>query len=164
MNEIQLTNELKENLCEKNLSVLTTLMQRFELAKLGKEIADQHEKSIIDLVLAENEFFANEECEPIGVKKGDRILKEKYDFLLSENDFEKLHALARPIMVKENIIDENGYYTRNWVKETNDARNDLVSFIIMKIMPMEMRKVFWTNRKSIVYTDKLINIMKGLLK
>ena len=96
------------------------------------------------------------------IKVGERITDEKFDFLLSDEDFDRLQTLARPIFVAEGITDENGYFIENWVTKKVHARKTLVEFIIQNIVPSEMRETFWEAKHNIVQTDKLIEIMRSV--
>lgn len=153
-----LQNELAKN-CTLNQSQLTELMKEYELAKLGYEVQRQHFKDIHNHVLEENEFFSSMDCHDI--KKGERITNETFDFLLSKDDFNRYMDLAKPYYVAEGLTDENGYYIKNWLSIEVDSKQKLVNFIIDIIIPAPMRKGFEYARKSVVYQDKLIGIVKS---
>jgi hypothetical protein len=161
MEEIRLTAELKKN-CETNREKLSELMKVYDLAALGYDMQEQRCKDIYNKVLSENEFYAERDCGRCEIKVGERITDEKFDFLLSDEDFERLETLAHPIFVAEGITDEKGYFIENWVTIKISARKDLVEFIIQNIVPFEMRETFWEARQSIVQTDKLISIMRSV--
>lgn len=161
MEEIKLTAELKKN-CETNREKLSELLKVYDLAVLGYDIQEQRCKDVYNKVLSENKFYASLDIERTGVKVGDRITDEKFDFLLSDEDFERMQTLAHPIFVAEGITDENDYFIENWVTKKVSARKDLVEFIIQNIVPSEMRETFWEARQNIVQTDKLISIMRSV--
>jgi len=161
MEEIRLTAELKKN-CETNREKLSKLMKVYDLCILGYDIQEQRCKDVYNKVLSENEFYAKRDCGRCEVKIGERITDEKFDFLLSDEDFDRLNALAIPIFVAEGVTDENGYFVENWVTKKVHARKELVEFIIQNIVPNEMREKFWEVRRNIVQTDKLISIMRSV--
>ena len=159
MNEKKLLAELTKN-CKENRETLNELLNTYELAEIGIKVSEAREKEIYDSVLAENEFYSEQEASRIGVKKGDRILDNDNAFLLSNDDFERLLSLAHPIFVAENICDENGYYITNWLEIKVEAMNTLVDFIIEKILPSDMREDFAKVRRNVVYEKKLIDITR----
>ncbi len=161
MEEIRLTAELKKN-CETNREKLSELMKVYDLCVLGYDMQEQRSKDVYNKVLSENEFYAKRDCGRCEIKVGERIIDEKFDFLLSDEDFARLQTLARPIFVAEGITDENGYFIENWVTKKVSARKDLVEFIIQNIVPSELRETFWEARQNIVQTDKLISIMRSV--
>ena len=161
MEEIRLTEELKKN-CETNREKLSELMKVYDLCVLGYDMQEQRCKDVYNKVLSENEFYAKRDCGRCEVKIGERITDEKFDFLLSDEDFDRLQALAHPIFVADGITDENGYFIENWVTKKVSARKELVEFIIQKIVPNEMRGTFWEARYNIVQMDKLINLMRSI--
>lgn len=161
MEEIRLTAELKKN-CETNRKKLSELLKVYDFCVLGYQVQEQRSKDVYNKVLSENEFFASRDVARTEIKVGERITDEKFDFLLSDEDFDRLQTLARPIFVAEGITDENDYFIENWVTKKVSARKDLVEFIIQNIVPLEMRETFWEARQNIVQTDKLINIMRSV--
>lgn len=161
MEEIRLTAELKKN-CETNRDKLSELLKVYDLCVLGYDMQEQRCKDVYNKVLSENEFYASRDVARAEIKIGERITDEKFNFLLSDEDFDRLQALARPIFVAEGITDENGYFIENWATKKVHARKDLVEFIIQNIVPSEMREKFWEVRHNIVLTDKLIEIMRSV--
>ena len=161
MEEKKLLAELKRN-CEKNQKKLADLMKLFDLAELGQQIQEQRCKDVYNKVLAENEFYASRDIERTEIKVGERITDEKFDFLLSDEDFDRLQSLAQPIFVAEGISDENGCFVEKWCEMKIKARKELVEFIIQKIVPKEMRETFWEAKYNIVQMDKLINLMRSI--
>lgn len=161
MEKTILTAELKKN-CEKNQKKLSELLKVYDLTVLGYQVQEQRCKDVYNKVLSENEFYAKRDCGRCEIKVGDRITDEKFDFLLSDEDFDRLQTLARPIFVAEGITDENGYFIENWVTKKVSARKELVEFIIQNIVPSEMREKFWEARQNITQTDKLISIMRSV--
>ena len=161
MEETILMAELKKN-CETNREKLSELLKVYDLTELGYQVQEQRCKDVYNKVLSENEFFASRDVARTEIKVGERITDEKFDFLLSDEDFDRLQTLARPIFVAEGITDENGYFIENWVTKKVHARKDLVEFIIQNIVPSEMREKFWEVRHNIVQTDKLISIMRSV--
>ena len=161
MEEIRLIAELKKN-CETNRKKLSELLKVYDLCVLGYDMQEQRCKDVYNKVLSENEFFASRDVARAEIKIGERITDEKFDFLLSDEDFDRLQALALPIFAAEGITDENGYFFENWVTKKVHARKALVEFIIQNIVPFEMRETFWEARQNIVQTDKLIEIMRSV--
>lgn len=161
MEEKKLLAELTKN-CKTQREKLSELMKTYDLAVLGYDMQEQSCKDVYNKVLSENEFFASRDVARTEVKVGERITDEMFDFLLSEEDFERLQTLAAPILVAQGITDQNGYYTVNWVKIKTSAMNDLVDFIIDNILPTDMKQKFSQVRRHIVYQLKLINIMRSI--
>lgn len=161
MKTLELT-ELKKN-CETHREKLSDLMKVYDLCILGYDIQEQRCKDVYNKVLLRNEFYAKRDCGRCEVKIGERITDEKFNFLLSDEDFDRLQVLAIPTFVAEGITDENGYFIKNWVTKKVHARKDLVEFIIQNIVPNEMREKFWEVRHNIVQTDKLISIMRSVI-
>ncbi len=161
MEEIRLIAELKKN-CGTNREKLYELLKVYDLCVLGYNMQEQLCKDVYNKVLSENEFFASRDVERTGIKVGERITDEKFDFLLSDEDFDRLLTLAQEIFVAEDITDENGYFIENWVEEKVSAHKDLVEFIIQNIVPFEMRKTFWDARYNTVQMDKLINATRSI--
>lgn len=161
MEKIIMTAELKKN-CETNREKLSELLKVYDLTVLGYQVQEQRCKDVYNKVLSENEFYASRDVARTEIKVGERITDEKFDFLLSDEDFDRLQTLARPIFVANGITDENGYFIEDWVTKKVSARKDLVEFIIQNIVPSEMREKFWEVRHNIVQTDKLINIMRSV--
>lgn len=161
MEQKKLLAELKKN-CETNREKLSELLKVYELTVLGYQVQEQRCKDVYNKVLSENEFFASRDIESTGIKVGERITDEKFDFLLSDEDFDRLQTLARPIFVAEGIIDEDDYFIEDWVTKKVSARKELVEFIIQNIVPNEMRETFWEAKHNIVQMDKLINLMRSI--
>ena len=161
MEKTILTAEFKKN-CETNREKLSELLKVYDLTELGYQVQEQRCKDVYNKVLSENEFFASRDVARTEIKVGERITDEKFDFLLSDEDFDRLQTLARPIFVAEGITDENDYFIENWVTKKVSARKELVEFIIQNIVPFEMRETFWEARQNIVQTDKLISIMRSV--
>ena len=161
MEKTILTAELKKN-CETNREKLSELLKVYDLTVLGYQVQEQRCKDVYNKVLAENEFYASRDIERTEIKVGERITDEKFDFLLSDEDFDRLQTLARPIFVAEGITDENDYFIENWVTKKVSARKELVEFIIQNIVPSEMREKFWEAKHNIVQMDKLINLMRSI--
>jgi hypothetical protein len=158
-NEKQMCAELESN-CTKNNERLLELMKTYELAKLGNEVQIQAFNDIHNEVLAKNEFYCKSgEYERVGVKKGDRITDAKGMWTLEECDFNKVMELALPLQVERGLTDDKGYYITNWLTIVIGAKNELVNFIIDNILPKSLREGFEKARTSIVYQDKLLDII-----
>lgn len=158
-NKKQMCAELESN-CTENNERLLELMKTYELAKLGNEVQRQAFNDIYNEVLAKNEFYCNKgDFERVGVKKGDRITDEGNMWTLDDEDFNKVMALALPLQVERGLTDEKGYYITNWLTIEIGAKNELVNFIIDNILPKSLREGFEKARTSIVYQDKLLDII-----
>lgn len=158
-NEKQMCAELESN-CTKNKERLLELMKTYELAKLGYEMQKQQFNDIYNEVLAKNEFYCkSDEYERVGVKKGDRIIDEGNMWTLDDEDFHKVMELALPLQVERGLTDDKGYYITNWLTIEIGAKNELVNFIIDNILPKSLREGFEKARTSIVYQDKLLDII-----
>lgn len=163
MEEKILLAELKKN-CEGKQEKVLELLKTYELAELGSEVQRQQFKDIENKVLKENEFFCGRpdikvrsDDQPIF---GERITDEKWDFLLSDDDFDRLQSLMLPLYVEENLTDENGYYIKNWDMIAIGAKRELVEYVIKEVIPSFFRNLFWENRTNVVFQDKLIKITK----
>lgn len=160
MEEKALLAELTKNCNEKDEKVVE-LLKTYELAELGREVWRQQFKDIENRVLSENVFLcAREFTRDTGLKIGDRITDEKKTFLLSDEDFDRLQEILLPEYAKAGLTDEKGYYKTNWDTIANDARNELVKYIIDEIVPKSLAEVFRKNIWSIVMQEKLIKITK----
>jgi len=157
---IKLLAELQEN-CQKNGDELVALLRVYDLTELGRKVFDARCDDVINRVLADYEFYAEKECARCGVAIGDRITDESNTFLLSEKDLHRLHKLSRPIMVAENLTDEEGYFTERWGDKVCEARNELYQFICEKIVPEALSKTFWDARWNVTTQHKLIDITRN---
>ena len=163
MEEKILLAELTKNCGEKE-EKLMDLLEAIDLAKLGYDLQDQHSKDIHNRVLRENEFFCDKEfSHDTGFKVGDRITDEDYLFLLSDEDFDKVMELSRPICVEEKLTDEKGYFLEDWSGICRKAREELVSFLVYEIIPETLRIHFKSCLWNVVHSDKLINAFKNSL-
>lgn len=163
MEKEMLLSELTKN-CNGNNEKLMELMKTYELAKLGGDVQQQQINDIYNRILETHEFFAKTDAKRLGISKGDRITTEEFMFLLSDKDFGKLMELSHPVLVKEKICDEKGYYITNWNTIELNAMNELVDFIILNIVPSQMRPLFWKSRRSVVFEHKLISALQGCTK
>lgn len=162
MNELKQIVEL-ERKCKANINQLRELFKAYELAELGYNMQEQQIKDIENKVLNDNCFYANEGCERANINAGERIIDETFLFLLSDDDFDKFQEMKLPLLEKEGITDEKGYYITNWLTIKCDAYRCLVNYIIDNIIPEEFRAVFERARLNITYTDKLINIIRPIV-
>ena len=163
MEEKILLAELTKN-CGEKKEKLMDLLKAFDLAELGSEVQRQQFKDIENKVLKENIFLCGHpemkvRCDDQPIF-GERITSEKWDFLLSDDDFDRLQSLMLPLYVEENLTDEKGYYVTNWDMIACEARCELVEYIIKEVIPTAFRNLFWENRDRIVFQEKLIKITK----
>ena len=163
MEEKILLAELTKN-CGEKKEKLMDLLKAFDLAELGSEMQRQQFKDIENKVLKENVFLCGRpemkvRCDDQPIF-GERITDEKWSFLLSDDDFDRLQSLMLPLYVEANLTDEKGYYVTNWDMIACKARNELVSFIVEEIIPKGIAEIFRRNIHSIVMQEKLIKITK----
>ena len=160
MEEKVLLAELTKNCGEKKEKV-AELFKVYELAELGYKLQDERCKDVHNRVLSEHEFFCDKDfSRDTGFKVGDRITDDEFLFLLSDDDFDRVMKLSRPIMVAEKITDEDGYFLENWGKMRCDARCELVEYIILEIIPAPLRPIFWENRINYTFQEKLMKITR----
>ena len=84
--------------------------------------------------------------------------------MLSDEDFNKVQTLVHPLLVREKITDEKGYYITNWSVIQCDARRKLVEFIILNIIPPTMQQTFWEHRQNITQMNKLTDLSRTFFK
>lgn len=154
--------------CEGKKEKLFELLKTYELAELGKKVQGQHFKDIENKVLQENEFLCGRSDVSIRCddqpRFGERITNERWSFLLSDDDFDRLQATMLPYYVEAGLTDEKGYYITNWDMISCKARKELVDYIIDEIVPASFRELFGQKRDYITFQDKLINIFKDSVK
>ena len=163
MNEKLLLAEFMRN-GKKKEKKLFELLKVFDLATLGYKMQDEMCDDVYNEVLAKNEFFCGKDVDRTGLKVGDRITDEKFMFLLSDEDFEKLLRLAAPIMVERKITDEKGYYLVDWCTKKLDARKELVDFLLDEFLPKSLADGLESCRWNVVHSDKLINALKSCIR
>ena len=151
--------ELKKNSI-KNGKKLAELLKEYELIVLGEDLQEQMIKECYEKVLAENVFLSDQTEERLNIKKGQRITKDCNTIFLSKADQNRLENLVIPLLVKENITDKDGYYIVKWHTKKAEAKNALVDFYIDNIVPKSMRQGFENVRRSYIYQEKLLKIIK----
>lgn len=139
-------------------------MKTYDLAVLGRDVADAHEKEIRNKILSENEFFSCRECGRCRLKIGDRITDETYTFLMSEEDFDRYQNISIRYFVEEGITDKDGRYLTDWVSIKVNAMNALADYIIDNILPAELREHFDKFRRNVVQEERLIDITREAIK
>lgn len=154
--------ELIQNVTPETRRELAERFKTYEVATLGDEMQNARINDLYDETLFENDFRADSDAPRVGINKGDRILSHKYDFLLSDADFQRLLTLAGVKLEAAGICDKDGYYTTNWTLRKIDARNYLIDFIISVIVPESFRPLFRQNRFNYTKMQKLIEITKPL--
>ena len=167
MEEKILLAELTKNCGEKKERVLN-LLEEYELAELGRDVWNQRFKDVENRVLNEHVFLCGHpelkvRCDE-QPKFGERITDEKWSFLLSDEDFDRLQKMMQPLYVEASLTDEKGYYITNWDMIACDAQCELVDYIIDEIVPEIFRGKFGQHRASIVFQEKLINAFKNSIK
>lgn len=163
MEEKILLAELTKN-CDEKKQKLIELLTTFELAEIGYDMQEQQCKDIYNQILAENEFYAAKDGSRMGVGLGDRITDESQDFLLSDEEWDRLQSLVQPALTKAGITDERGYYVERWSEIRCHARSELVDYILDDILPLPLRMSLEVCRNSVVWQDKLIKVFKSSLK
>lgn len=162
-NEKQLLAELTAN-GESKKNQLCELFAAYEIAKLGYEAQTQMEYDIYDRVLAENEFFCEMDSAHGLIKAGDRVTSHKYDYLMSNKDFDKMLDLALPLFVEAGLTDAEGNYTTDWVTMELDALKALACYIVDEVVPASMRKDLEQAKINPTYQLKLVDIFRSCVK
>ena len=147
--------ELAANV-EQHKTTLLDLRKNYELAKLGLEVYEQREKEIYNKILSENIFTVSHDLPRTHMKPGDRITKEEYTFLMSEDDWQRYMDLSLPAMTAAGLTNEDGTYTTNWRRIEIAAKTELVNYLIDRIIPAALRSQFATVRNSIIWQDKIL--------
>jgi len=160
MEKEMLLAELTKN-CKKYGKELFEMMKVLDLTILGDKVQEQQFKDIHNRVLSENEFYAEKDVSRrIPVRKGDRITDEKYDFLMSKDDFDKYQELCLPYYVNGNLTDEKGYFITNWSMKVIEEKNNVFDFICKKVLPKELGDVFYEQRWRLTVQDKVIDLTR----
>lgn len=148
-----------------NTQQLAELFKAYDLAKLGYKMQEEQSKQCYTEALQAGEYHAAEgyNMRGVNINEGDRVTDEKYSWLLSNEDFSRLNAAAMPLLVRDGVTDERGYYITDWLGIKGDARRALVDFIIDAILPTGMREQFAAVRLNIVQTDKLLDIVRPIV-
>ena len=166
MEEKKMLAEMMKNFGEKK-NALKELVKTYQVAKLGDEVQEEHIKEVHNRVLSENEFFAVDECSrgKVAVKVGDRITDEEFEFLLSDEDFDRMQKLAAPILVAEKVTDEDGCFLTNWSMMKVEAVNKLFEYVCKEVLPekegaelYEFRWHYMTQQKVLDLTCKLFGL------
>ena len=160
----EMTAEFSANV-KANIEQLADLFKAYDLAKLGYDMQEERCKQCFNEALNAGEYYAAEGCNMRGVniKRGDRVTDEKFDFLLSDEDWDRYTAATLPILERDGLTDAEGNYTTDWLGIMGDARRALVNFIIDTILPVGMREQFSAVRLNIVQTDKLLDIVRPIV-
>ena len=148
-----------------NIQQLAELFKAYDLAELGYKMQEDQSKQCYTEALQAGEYHAAEDYNMRGVNinEGDRVTDEKYSWLLSDVDFDRLQTAALRLLVRDGVTDERGYYITDWLGIKGDARRALVNFIIDAILPDGMREQFSAVRLNIVQTDKLLDIVRPIV-
>lgn len=148
-----------------NIGQLAELFKAYDLAELGYKMQEEQSKQCYTEALQAGEYHAAEgyNMRGVNINEGDRVTDEKYSWLLSNEDFSRLNAAAMPLLVRDGVTDERGYYITDWLGIKGDARRALVNFIIDAILPDGMIEQFSAVRLNIVQTDKLLDIVRPIV-
>lgn len=162
MEDILIKKALEQKL-KSNRGKILDLLQEYDLAVLGYQVQEERRKDAYNKVLSENTFYACQDMNRAGIKAGVRITEVDFCFLLSVEDFCKVQELVLPILVAEGMTDKNGCFVENWLKRKVLAMNNLTNFIIANILPTKMAQDFSNKNLSVVFQEKLISIIRGML-
>lgn len=151
-------------------ALLGKLKSNYFNAKVFLEMIQEQEKEIERKILAENEFYVEEELVELmekrdGTGKPERILEPDNTYMMSEDDFLKFIDLCYPEFVKAGIANPKGkeYCCDNEARELfNEATKQLVEYGI-EIMPdipekEVLRKAVW----NIKWRDKVLDLVLSL--
>lgn len=164
MDTKEMTAEFTAN-CKANIGQLAELFKAYDLAKLGYKMQEEQSKQCYTEALQAGEYRAAEgyNMRGVNINEGDRVTDYKLSWLLSNEDFGRLNAAAMPLLVRDGVTDEKGYYITDWLGIKGDARRALVNFIVDTILPDGMRAQFAAVRLNIVQTDKLLDIVRPIV-
>ena len=148
-----------------NIQQLAELFKAYDLAELGYKMQEEQSKQCYTEALQAGEYHAADgyNMRGVNINEGDRVTDEKYSWLLSDVDFDRLQTAALRLLVRDGVTDERGYYITDWLGIKGDARRALVNFIIDAILPDGMREQFSAVRLNIVQTDKLLEIVRPIV-
>lgn len=164
MDTKKMTAEFTANV-KTNIQRLAELFKAYDLAELGYKMQEEQSKQCYTEALQAGEYHAAEgyNMRGVNINEGDRVTDEKYSWLLSDVDFDRLQTAALRLLVRDGVTDERGYYITDWLGIKGDARRALVDFIIDAILPDGMREQFSAVRLNIVQTDKLLDIVRPIV-
>ena len=160
----EMTAEFTANV-KTNIQQLAELFKAYDLAELGFKMQEEQSKQCYTEALQVGEYHAAEgyNMRGVNINEGDRVTDEKYSWLLSDVDFDRLQTAALRLLVRDGVTDERGYYITDWLGIKGDARRALVNFIIDAILPDGMKEQFSAVRLNIVQTDKLLGIVRPIV-
>ena len=160
----EMTAEFTANV-KANIQQLAELFKAYDLAELGYKMQKEQSEQCYTEALQAGEYHAAKgyNMRGVNINEGDRVTDEKYSWLLSDVDFDRLQTAALRLLVRDGVTDERGYYITDWIGIKGDARRALVNFIIDAILPDGMREQFSAVRLNIVQTDKLLDIVRPIV-
>lgn len=160
----KMTAEFTANV-KTNIQQLAELFKAYDLAELGYKMQEEQSKQCYTEALQEGEYHAAEgyNMRGVNINEGDRVTDEKYSWLLSDVDFDRLQTAALRLLVRDGVTDERGYYITDWLGIKGDARRALVNFIIDAILPDGMKEQFSAVHLNIVQTDNLLDIVRPIV-
>ena len=160
----EMTAEFTANV-KSNIQQLAELFKAYDLAELGYKMQEEQSKQCYTEALQAGEYHAAEgyNMRGVNINEGDRVTDEKYSWLLSDVDFDRLQTAALRLLVRDGVTDERGYYITDWLGIKGDASRALVNFIIDAILPDGMKEQFSAVRLNIVQTDKLLDIVRPIV-
>ena len=160
----EMTAEFTANV-KANIQQLAELFKAYDLAELGYKMQEEQSKQCYTEALQAGEYHAAEgyNMRGVNINEGDRVTDEKYSWLLSDVDFDRLQTAALRLLVRDGVTDERGYYITDWLGIKGDVSRAFVNFIIDAILPDGMKEQFSAVRLNIVQTDKLLDIVRPIV-
>lgn len=166
LNERILKAQIERNILA-NGETMRDLFLKYDLAVIADSLQEDRIRCIYDIVLSENDFRVGRPgyapacaSDP---RPGDRVTSDRWSFLLSDADFDRLLSLAAPRLQSEGITDGEGYYINDTLGKKVGAFRALVDFVISSILPESMREPFRENRNRVVPMEKLLDTVRPLI-
>lgn len=111
LNERILKAQIERNILA-NGETMRDLFLKYDLAVIADSLQEDRIRCIYDTVLSENDFRVGRPgyapacaSDP---RPGDRVTSDRWSFLLSDADFDRLLSLAAPRLQSEGITDGEG--------------------------------------------------------
>lgn len=145
---------------EKNKDKLHFLKLAYLAAQVRAEEIEECFNAIYNDVLAENEFYADEDSDSLNIKKGDRITDKKNCFLMSSSEHNNFIKLTVKKMFELSYTDEEGNYTKDYCifDIKNNAENALIDFQL-SLLPEALKEKLKDIKKNYSHRQKFINII-----
>lgn len=147
-----------------NMENLEQKFKEYDLLCLGRDMQEQRFRDITDRILADNVFTVTAplDGEPrAGIPgRGERILSDKFTFLLDKKNHERLCKLREAACLDAGLTDEKGHDREPWTERCFTARRDLLTYILNNIIPDFLRDTIATCRKSYIRSEQLLDIIR----